>query len=76
MDWTIKLQTCFGCVDKKFGRHPADEQRARELRRQLHEEGITWSEVEVEIRKYLSDCINEHVVAEIHLARKTLYPKP
>ena len=71
-DWKEKIPGCFGGEDMKFGRHPLDEARARELRGQLDEEGVRWADVEREIRKHLEGCTQEHIEAEIKEAKRVL----
>lgn len=71
-EWRDKIPGCFGAEDKKFGRHPLDEARARELRDQLHREKVAWPDVERELRKHLAGCTQEHIDAEIREAKRVL----
>lgn len=70
--WQKKLEGCFGVADKKFGRHAADEKRAKDLRKELDAQGVTWAEVEKEVRKILDGCTPEHIKEEIKEAKRLL----
>lgn len=70
--WQDKLKGCFGISDKKFGLHPLDEQRANELKAELDRDGITWAIVEVEIKRLLNGCSQDHVEKELREAKRLL----
>lgn len=70
--WQKKLEGCFGVEDKKFGRHSADEERAKQLKTELDSQGVSWAHVEKEIRKILEDCTEEHTNAELKEAKRLL----
>ena len=54
-DWTRKLAGCFGSQTHKFGNDPSDKDYAFELLAQLRAEGVRWSEVRKEFRRFLRD---------------------
>lgn len=70
--WQEKIPACFGCDDKKFGRHALDEDRAKELKKQLDQEGVVWATVEIEIRGHLAGCMPDHIETEVREAKKFL----
>jgi hypothetical protein len=70
--WQNKLEGCFGDADKKFGRHPADEGRAKELKKELDDQGVSWSQVEKEIKEILGGCTAEHIETELKEAKRLL----
>jgi len=71
-NWKNKLKGCFGGADKKFGRHALDEQRAKELKKELDSEGITWAQVEIEIKNHLDGCAPDHLQTELKEAKRLL----
>ena len=54
-DWTRKLAGCFGSQTHKFGDDPSDKDSAFELLAQLRADGVRWSEVRKEFKRFLSD---------------------
>ncbi|MCU7875293.1 MAG: hypothetical protein KZQ84_00585 [Candidatus Thiodiazotropha sp. (ex Lucinoma borealis)] len=70
--WEQKLKGCFGIEDKKFGLHPADEQRGVELKALLEAQGVKWAQVEVEIHKFLEGCSPEHIEEQTKAAKRLL----
>ncbi len=70
--WQERLKGCFGVADKKFGRHAADEERGKKLKEYLDSEGITWAQVEVEVKKLLAGCTDAHTEQEIKQAKRLL----
>jgi len=72
ISWQKKLEGCFGTADKKFGCHQADIDYAKELKNELDEKGITWAEVEPEIKIILTDFPEEHIEREIKEGKKLL----
>lgn len=71
--WKQKLKGCFGASDRKFGLHAADEERGKQLKAELDVDGVTWAEVEKEIREYiLNGCLPEHIEKELKNAKRLL----
>jgi len=72
ISWEKKLEGCFGTDDMKFGLHSSDEEYAKELKKELDDQGITWSVVEKEIKKILSGHQKEHIKKEIKEGKRLL----
>lgn len=67
MPWKQKVAGCFGGVDKVFGSHTLDRERAREMLKEAGDEGATIAEIEQEARSYLTgeQCLPAHIDAQI-----------
>ena len=52
--WKEQIPGCFAGMTAPFAMHPNDEKRAIEMLKGMQEQGVTWSEAEVEIRAYLT----------------------
>lgn len=70
--WQRKLDGCFGSADKKFGRHPSDEQRGKDVKKELDVQGVKWVDVENEINKILHGCTKNHIQEELREAKRLL----
>lgn len=70
--WQKKLEGCFGVADKKFGQHPADEQRAKDLKKELDAQGVKWADVEKEIKRILGSCTTTHIQGQLREAKRLL----
>lgn len=70
--WQKKLEGCFGSVDKKFGKHPSDEQRAKDLKTELDAQGVKWADVEKEINILLHGCTTNHIQEQLREAKRLL----
>lgn len=70
--WQKKLEGCFGAVDKKFGQHHLDEQRAKDLKNELDAQGVKWTDVEKEIKKILHGCTPSHIQEQLREAKRLL----
>ena len=53
MEWKERIPGCFGSVDSIFAGHHNDEERAIELLRQCHVEGVSLDEVLKEVEAFL-----------------------
>ena len=69
--WKDKLPGCFGCSDKKFGRHSADESRAKEMFKEAIDDEASMEQIIYEAEKYLisQKCGRSHIDNELERIR-------
>ncbi len=53
--WQQHIPGCFAGMTAPFAMHPNDEKRALTMMDMMLEQGVTWAEAEIAIRKYLTD---------------------
>lgn len=70
--WKKKLHGCFGVADRKFALHSAEETWAKEFKKLLDEQGITWSQVEIEVHNALEGCAPDHIEEQTKAAKRLL----
>lgn len=61
-----RIDGCFGDQDKIFAGHPLDEKRAKELRKEAHENSVSLKEMQNIVAGYLvrSGFYAEHVIKQ------------
>lgn len=67
--WKTHLKQSFGIVDKRFAGHPMDEQKAREARKIIKRDGVSWADIEGEIMRILQGTTPAHAQAQLEKAR-------
>ena len=70
-DWTRKVADCFGSQTHKFGDDPSDKDCAFELLAQLRADGVRWSEVRKEFKRFLADlgASKKHAIKQMDRLR-------
>jgi hypothetical protein len=69
MSWIDQLPGCFAFQTAPFGLHKNDEDRAREMFKAAVKAGVSFADVEREIRAYLSKAQGWPVDVEKEIAR-------
>lgn len=77
-DLQAQIDGCFGFGGLYFASHPNDEKRAKELRKKLVQQGVSWAELEQAIRAYLGEGVDpvhkQAVEEQIRKVRKFFEP--
>lgn len=67
--WKTHLKQSFGIIDKRFSGHPMDEQKAREARKIIKRDSVSWTDIEAEITRILKGSTPAHVQEQLAKAR-------
>jgi len=67
--WKTHLKQSFGIVDKRFAGHPMDEQQAREARKIIKRDSVSWTAIEAEITRTLKGSTPDHIQEQLAKAR-------
>jgi hypothetical protein len=70
--WQQDLGRCFGLEDRQFAGHPSDLRTAYEMLGKLIEKNIGMSEVQLEVRRVLSNNRTLHVEDQVARVSKFL----
>jgi hypothetical protein len=71
MSWKQQVPACFGSADLKWGSHPNDQQRARDMLKAAIDAGATMADIVAEVDACLKGkgANGQHIQAQVDKVR-------